>query len=260
MTARLDGKVAIVSGAARGIGAAIAELFAAEGAAVLVTDINDADGRQIVSGITAHGGRAAYQRVDVRSAADWHTAVLTAEREFGPVNLLVSNAFIISQPALADLSVEEWRASLDVNLTGAFHGLQAVLPGMRDRRQGSIVIISATNGNETALPAQAAYQAAKAALSSLARHVAVTYGHDGIRANAVHPGGTRTPMLAEEGILDMAQSLSVVFPISRLGEPVEIAHAALYLASDESSYTTGTSLVVDGGSSVGISPPEHPNA
>ena len=170
------------------------------------------------------------------------------------MNVLVSNAFVISQPALADLSADEWRGSLDVNLTGAFHGLKAVLPGMRARHEGSIVIISATNGNEATLPAQAAYQAAKAALSSLARHVAVTYGHDGVRANSVHPGGTRTPMLAETGILAMAEGLSVNFPIPRLGRPAEIAQAALYLASDESSYTTGTALIVDGGSSVGISP------
>lgn len=126
---------------------------------------------------------------------------------------------------------------------------------MRARHEGSIVIISATNGNEATLPAQAAYQAAKAALSSLARHVAVTYGHDGVRANSVHPGGTRTPMLAETGILAMAEGLSVTFPVPRLGQPEEIAQAALYLASDDASYTTGTALIVDGGSSVGISPP-----
>lgn len=120
MSGRLDGKVAVVSGAARGIGAAIAELFATEGAAVLVTDVSDADGTEVAAGITARGGRAGYRRVDVRSPMDWQAAVETAEQEFGPVNVLVSNAFVISQPALADLSADEWRASLDVNLTGAF--------------------------------------------------------------------------------------------------------------------------------------------
>jgi NAD(P)-dependent dehydrogenase (short-subunit alcohol dehydrogenase family) len=171
------------------------------------------------------------------------------------VDVLVSNAFRMTVPALADLSDAEWASSLEVNLTGGYHGIRSVLPGMRARGRGSIVVVSATNGNEVALPVNAAYQAAKAALSSLVRHVAVAYGHDGVRANALHPGGTRTQMLEEEGGLEFATAIAASFPIARLAEPSEIAYAALFLASDESSYVTGSSLVVDGGSSVGITIP-----
>jgi 3alpha(or 20beta)-hydroxysteroid dehydrogenase len=255
MTGRLAGKVTLISGAARGIGADIARLFAGQGAAVLLTDIRDDDGQAVADAIIGDGGSAAYRHLDVRSRAEWDGARNEAERRFGPVDVLVSNAFRMTLPALADLSDGEWTASLEVNLTGGYHGIRSVLPSMRARGRGSIVVISATNGNEVALPVNAAYQAAKAALSSLVRHVAVAYGHDGVRANAVHPGGTRTQMLEEEGGLQFATAIAASFPIPRLAEPSEIASAALFLASDESSYVTGASLVVDGGSSVGISIP-----
>jgi 3alpha(or 20beta)-hydroxysteroid dehydrogenase len=257
VTGRLAGKTALISGAARGIGADIARLFTAQGAAVMLTDIRDDEGRAVAAAITNDGGSAAYHRLDVRSRAEWDAVRDETERRFGPVDVLVSNAFRMTMPALADLSDAEWATSLEVNLTGGYHAIRSVLPGMRTRRRGSIIVISATNGNEVALPVNAAYQAAKAALSSLARHVAVAYGHDGIRANAVHPGGTRTQMLEEEGGLAFATAMAANFPVPRLAEPGEIAHAALFLASDESSYITGASLIVDGGSSVGITMPDQ---
>lgn len=194
MSNRLQGKTALVSGAARGIGAATAELFAAEGAAVVLTDMRDDLGEAVAERITDAGGRAIYQPLDVRERADWDRARARAEAEFGPIDVLVSNAFIISQPAVIDVSATEWIGSLDVNLNGAFHGLQALLPGMRERGSGAVVVISATQGNEVAVSSQAAYQPAKAGLSALVRHVAVTYGHDGIRANAVHPGAIDTEL------------------------------------------------------------------
>lgn len=255
MTGRLEGRIALVSGAARGIGMAIARLFAAEGARVAITDIRDREGHALAAELTAANYRALYQHLDVSSRAAWDTARQETENRYGPVDILVSNAFTMTQPALADLTEPEWSQSLQINLTGAFHGIRSVLPGMRQRGTGVIVAISATNGNETTLPGNAAYQPAKAALSSLVRHVAVTYGHDGIRANAVHPGGTRTPMLAEEGILPAAEAVAASFPIPRLGEPDEIARASLFLASEEAAYITGTSLIVDGGASVGSTYP-----
>jgi len=260
MTGRLAGKVVLISGAARGIGADIARLSAAHGASVMLTDVRDGEGEAVAAAITNDGGTAVYRHLDVRSRADWDVARDDAENRFGPVDVLVSNAFRMSLPAVADLTDAEWADSLEVNLTGGFHGIRSVLPGMRARGGGSIVVVSATNGNEVAMPVNAAYQAAKAALSSLVRHVAVAYGHDGVRANAVHPGGTRTRMLEEEGGLGFATAIAAGFPIPRLAEPNEVAQAVLFLASDESSYVTGTSLVVDGGSSVGISIPQEEKA
>jgi NAD(P)-dependent dehydrogenase (short-subunit alcohol dehydrogenase family) len=257
MSGRLAGKVALVSGAGRGIGTEIARLFAAQGASVILTDVRDSEGEKVAATIAEAGGSTLYRHLDVRSRSDWDAARDEGERRFGPVDVLVSNAFRMSMPALADLTDDEWTGSLEVNLTGGFHGIRSVLPGMRDRGRGSIVVISATNGNEVALPVNAAYQAAKAALSSLVRHVAVAYGHEGVRANAVHPGGTRTRMLEEEGYLGAAEVMAAGFPIPRLAEPSEVAQAALFLASDDSSYVTGASLVVDGGSSVGVSTPEE---
>jgi NAD(P)-dependent dehydrogenase (short-subunit alcohol dehydrogenase family) len=246
------GRVALVSGAARGIGAEVARLFAAQGASVVVSDVRDSEGEAVAAAIATNGGTAFYRHLDVRSPAQWDAARDEAGDRFGPVDILVSNAFQMSVPALEDLTDAEWRQSLEVNLTGGFYGMRSVLPGMRARGRGSIVVVSATNGNEVALPVNAAYQAAKAGLSSLVRHVAVAYGHDGVRANAVHPGGTRTRMLEEEGGLDFATTIAAGFPIPRLADPGEVARAALFLAGDDSSYVTGTSLVVDGGSSVGV--------
>jgi NAD(P)-dependent dehydrogenase (short-subunit alcohol dehydrogenase family) len=158
VTGRLAGKVALISGAARGIGADVARLFAEQGASVMLADIRDDEGQAVAAAITKDGGSAAYRHLDVRSRAEWDAARDEAERLFGPVDVLVSNAFRMTMPALADLSDTEWTASLEVNLTGGYHGIRSVLPGMRARGRGSIVVVSATNGNEVALPVNAAYQ------------------------------------------------------------------------------------------------------
>jgi 3alpha(or 20beta)-hydroxysteroid dehydrogenase len=255
---RLDGKVAIISGAARGLGACMARLFAAEGAAVLVTDVRDELGEGVAADIRETGGQALYVHLDVRSEAEWADAVQRCERELGPPTTFVVNAFRYTHPTILELSTQEWQENLDINLTGGFFGLRAVLPGMIERGHGTIVTIGSSNGNEMSLPSQAGYQAAKAGLTALTRHVAVTYGPDGIRANAIHPGPFRGPMLDEVGFAEGASRIASVFPIARLGEPEEIAAAALHLASDESSYTTGTVLVIDGGSVATINLPRTP--
>jgi 3alpha(or 20beta)-hydroxysteroid dehydrogenase len=245
---RLDGKVAIVTGAARGLGASIAELYAGEGAKVLLTDVRDDEGEAVAAGIRETGGTAVYQHLDVTSPDEWTAAVERCESELGPVNVLVNNAFIYSQPAIADVSWEEWSRNIDVNLNGPFHGFRAVLPGMRERRDGTFVTISSSNGNEMSLPAQVSYQAAKAGLTAVTRHIAVAYAAEGIRANSIHPGPIRTPGLVEQDFMEMAEFIATGFPIQRLAEPEEVAWAAVYLASNESSYTTATELVIDGGS------------
>lgn len=245
---RLQDKVAIVSGAARGVGASIAELFAREGASVLVTDIRDELGESVAESICDQGGKALYQRLDVRDAGDWAEAVRRSESDFGPPNVLVNNAFVYTHPNISEISFEEWQSSIDVNLNGGFHGIQAVLPGMRDRKKGTIVTVSSSNGNEISLPQQIGYQSAKAGLTTLTRHVAVAYGREGIRANSIHPGPINTPALEEVNFLETAGFIATGFPIPRIAQPEEIAWAAVFLASEESSYITGTALVVDGGS------------
>ena len=149
-------------------------------------------GDSVAAHLAATGARAIYQHLDVQDRADWDAARDRAEREFGPVEVLVSNAFVLAPPALLDVTADEWDSSLEVNLTGGFHGMQSILPGMLDNHGGAIVVISATQGNELAVPSQAAYQAAKAGISALVRHVAMTYGPQGVRANAIHPGATTT--------------------------------------------------------------------
>jgi NAD(P)-dependent dehydrogenase (short-subunit alcohol dehydrogenase family) len=256
--ARLAGKNAIITGAARGLGATMARLFADEAAAVLVTDIRDELGEQVAQEIRQAGGRALYQHLDVTQEADWEAAVRRCADEFGDVNVLVSNAFLFGGPAVADISLDQWRAGLEVNLTGPFLGIKAVLPVMRRNRSGSIVAISATDGGDAALPSHPEYQAAKAGTTALTRHVAVTYGQEGIRANAVHPGPIRTPILTDTGFLPIAEQVASGFPIGRIAEPEEVAWAAVFLASDESSYVTGTKIIVDGGSIATIMPVKHP--
>jgi 3alpha(or 20beta)-hydroxysteroid dehydrogenase len=250
---RLEGKAAVVTGSARGLGAAISRLFAREGAAVLVTDILDELGEETAASIGAGGGLAAYQHLDVASAPDWEAAVARCTDEFGVPDVLVSNAYFFSLPPILGEDPETWEKSIGVNLTGHYHGFRAVLPGMIERGSGSIIAISSTNGAEVAFPSQASYQAAKAGVVALVRHVAVTHGHEGIRANTIHPGPMRTAAITmAAGFEEAVEAIAASFPIPRVPDPEEVAWAAVYLASDESSYTTGSRIVVDGGSTAGL--------
>lgn len=253
--ARLEGKVAIVTGGARGLGACVSALFAAHGARVLVTDILDDEGALVAEAIRGNGGAATYRRLDVTSEADWAAAVEAATSEFGVPDVLVLNAFFHTPYAILDESLPGWTKALGVNLNGPFLGLQAVLPGMIELGHGSVVAVSSTNGADVAFPTQAAYQAAKAGLTALTRHVAVAHGADGIRANTVHPGPIRTPALTDQPeFIAAVEILAKTFPVGRVAEPIELANAILFLASDESSYVTGTRLLVDGGSTTGMLP------
>ena len=247
---RLEGKVAIISGAARGLGAEIAKLYVAEGASVLLTDILDEVGQATTDAIVKDGGRAVYQHLDVSVESDWASAVERCTSEFGVPGVLVSNAYFFSLPPILGEDPATWQKSLDVNLTGHYLGFRAVLPGMIAAGKGSIIGISSTNGANVAFPSQASYQAAKAGLWALARHVAVTHGHDGVRANTIHPGPMRTAAIqSAEGFEEAVEQIARSFPLPRVPEAKEVAWAAVYLASDESSYQTGSAMVVDGGSS-----------
>jgi NAD(P)-dependent dehydrogenase (short-subunit alcohol dehydrogenase family) len=251
--ARLEGKTAVISGSARGLGAAIGRLFAQQGASVLITDILDDAGEQTAEEIRAAGGRAAYQHLDVSSESDWHAAVERCTAEFAAPNVLVSNAYFFSLPPILGEDPDTWEKSIAVNLTGHYHGFRAVLPGMIEQGSGSIIAISSTNGADVAFPSQASYQAAKAGVVALVRHVAITHGADGVRANTIHPGPMRTAAITmAEGFQEAVEQIARSFPIARVPEPEEVGWAAVYLASEESSYTTGSRIVVDGGSTAGL--------
>jgi 3alpha(or 20beta)-hydroxysteroid dehydrogenase len=247
---RLAGKVALISGGARGLGAAIGRLYVREGAAVMLADIRDAEGEAIAEQISREeGGSCVFQHLDVRSADEWEAAVSRAERELGPVDILVTNAFKWVMGNVADVDPEAWQETIDIILNGAFNGIRAALPGMRERRQGSIIAISSSVGGEMAAPDFAPYQAAKSGLTALIKHTGGTFAAEGVRANAIHPGPIRTPALEENGFTAGAEAAAAGFPISRVSEPDEIAWAAVYLGSDESTYMTASKMVIDGGSS-----------
>jgi 3alpha(or 20beta)-hydroxysteroid dehydrogenase len=243
---RLAGKVALVTGAARGQGEAIARLFVAEGARVLVTDVREEEGRAVTDAL---GEAAAWHALDIRDEAQWTLAVAACTSAFGRLDVLVNNAGIGIPPRrIEDETPEDHRFTLDVNLTGVWNGIRAVMPVMKAQRSGSIVNTSSIDGL-VGTAGMSSYVASKYAVTGLTRTVALEAGGRGIRVNAVHPGVIETPMVAEAPaeIRARIDRLMAHQPIPRTGTPLEIAYAVLFFAGDESSYCTGSSLVVDGG-------------
>ena len=247
---RLDGKVALISGGARGQGAAEARMFASEGACVVFGDILDDDGRMVEAEIRELGSQATYVHLDVTSEADWAAAVNRAVSEYGKLDVLVNNAGIVLGRSIEEMTVEEWDRLFDVNAKGVFLGTRASLGAMRDAGGGSIVNISSTAGlvgNDYNL---AGYSSTKGAVRLFTKSTAIQHARDGIRCNSVHPGPIDTPMLVESrrgrGALTDEQQRQRT-PLGRIGRPEDIAFAVIYLASDESSFVTGSEVVVDGG-------------
>ena len=247
---RLDGKVALISGGARGQGAAEARMFASEGACVVFGDILDDEGRRVEAEIRELGGQATYIHLDVTSEADWAAAVNRAVSEYGKLDVLVNNAGIVLGRTIEEMTVEEWDRLFDVNAKGVFLGTKASLGAMRDAGGGSIVNISSTAGlvgNDYNL---AGYSSTKGAVRLFTKSTAIQHARDGIRCNSVHPGPIDTPMLVESrrgrGALTDEQQRQRT-PLGRIGRPEDIAFAVIYLASDESSFVTGSEVVVDGG-------------
>ncbi len=245
---RLEGKTALISGGARGQGAVEARLFAREGAQVVIGDILDDEGARVANEIEDSGGGALYVHLNVTDPGDWRKAVDEAVTRFGMLNVLVNNAGIWRGGKVEDTSDEEWDAVMEVNAKGVFLGTRESIPAMRKAGGGSIVNISSTAGLVGSDRATA-YVASKGAVRLLTKATAVQYAKEGIRANSIHPGPIDTEMIHEiwRQLGHDRETSAGRSPLGRIGTSEDVANCALFLASDESSYMTGSELVVDGG-------------
>jgi len=244
---RLAGRVALVTGAAEGIGRASAERFAAEGAAVVVADVQVAGGTAVAEAIRARGGRAEFVRADVAREADVAAMVATAVERFGGLDILFNNAGVGAFTPFDRLEATEWDRVLGIDLRGVYLGCRHALPHLRRSGRG-VVLNTASQSGLQAQPRNEAYCAAKAGVILLTRSLARELGPDGIRVNCLCPGGTDTTLLRTFAGSDAARaSLRERSPMGRIARPEEIAAAALFLVSDEASYVTGVALAVDGG-------------
>ena len=245
---RLQGKVAIITGGARGQGEAEARMFTREGAKVVFGDVLDDEGRRVEAEVAAAGGEAVYVRLDVTDEDSWREAVGTAVSRFGKVDILVNNAGIASWNAGDDASVAEWDRLMEVNAKGVFLGTKAVIPAMRAAGGGSIINISSISGMVGQTNIHPGYNASKGAVRILTKSTAVQHAAEGIRCNSIHPGPVKTPMTERSwSNPEWLQATERRTPLGRYAEPDEIAYGVLFLASDESSFMTGSEVVIDGG-------------
>ena len=245
---RLKGKVALITGGARGQGAAEARLFAEEGARVVITDILDEEGKKLEAEIIELGGECLFMHQDVSSSEDWEKIVSATVRQFGKIDILLNNAGIAVWGTNDDTSEEIWDNVMDINAKGVFLGTKYVIPEMKKSGGGSIINVSSISGIIGQPTIQPVYNASKGAVRIFTKSTAVQYGQYGIRANSIHPGGVDTEMIAHMIQGDESkQRIKDTVPLQRIAKPIEIAYGALFLASDESSYMTGSEMVIDGG-------------
>ena len=242
---RLQGKVAIISGGARGMGAEEARMFAREGAKVVIGDLLETEGMAVAAEIGETGGDALFVNLDVTDEASWQSAVEAAVERFGKVDILVNNAAILRTQGLLETTEEIWDEVMDINVKGTFLGVKSVIPEMRKAGGGSIINISSGAGI-TGSQRNTAYHASKGAVRIFTKSAAIQYAGENIRVNSVHPGPVDTDMLASSLSVEGARRPEDV-PLGRSGRPEEIAYGVLYLASDESSFVTGSEVVIDGG-------------
>ena len=240
--ARVAGKVALISGGARGMGASHARLLVEEGAKVVIGDLLDAEGEALAAEL---GDAVRYVHLDVTRFEDWQSAVDLAVREFGGLDILVNNAGIANFGTIEEYTLEQWDTMIAINLTGVFYGIKAVVEPLKKSGKGSIINISSTAGIQgyEALPG---YNAAKFGVRGLSKNAALDLGRYNIRVNSVHPGVIRTPMT---DALDTPQNHVA---LHRVGEPIELSNLVLFLASDESSFSTGAEFIADGGETAGL--------
>ncbi|MAZ62775.1 MAG: cyclopentanol dehydrogenase [Dehalococcoidia bacterium] len=244
---RLENKVALISGGARGMGAVEAKLFTTEGAKVVIGDVLEEDGRRTEAEINESGGECLFVPLDVTNEAAWQDAVQAAVRRFGKLDILVNNAGIYRTERVEEVSEELWDLVMGINAKGVFLGTKHAIPEMRNAGGGSIVNISSVAGL-VGDHISAAYASSKGAVRLLTKSTAIQYAKEGIRCNSVHPGTIETPMTADM-LVDpqYRQDRMERTPLQRLGTAQDVAYGVLYLASDESSFVNGSELVIDGG-------------
>lgn len=238
---RLDGKVAIITGSAQGMGAAHAKLFIENGAKVILTDLNEEKGHALAAEL---GENALFVKQNVTSEEDWATVIAKAEEAFGPVNVLVNNAGITMAKKMLDVTVEEYRRIVDINQVSVFLGMKTVAASMMKAGGGSIVNISSMNG---LVGGAIGYTDTKFAVRGMTKAAALSLAPMGIRVNSVHPGVIATAMLVQEDTKAAVEAFAKSIPLKRLAESGEVSKMVLFLASDESSYSTGSEFVIDGG-------------
>ena len=245
MAGRLDGKVALVSGGASGIGAAHVRVFAAEGAKVIAGDLQEDKGRAVVEAVNKNGAEAVFVGLDVARQEDWSRAVEEAVSRFGKLTTLINNAGIYWPRGTEEETLEGWNTMIAVNQTGVWLGMKAAVAAMREAGGGAIVNISSLYGL-IGSPGSISYHATKGAVRLMTKSAALEYVKQGIRVNSIHPGQIDTPILS--GLTpEQNEQIKAATPMGRLGRPEEIAYGSLYLCSDEAAYTTGAELVIDGG-------------
>jgi len=245
MAQRLEGKVAVISGSGRGLGLAIARLFAREGAGVVIGQRDPDEGEQAAALIQREGGRACFAPLDVTQEAAWRSTVKTALDTFGRLDILVNNAGVHQMEGVEELTHDVWDRTIAVNQTGTWLGMKAAIPAMRRSGGGSIVNVASIAG----LIGQGrvfAYQASKGALLIMSKSAAIQYAREHIRVNTVVPGPIETSMFRTVDTV-LAQQVTARIPLNRVAQPEEVAYGVLYLASDEAAYVTGTELIIDGG-------------
>ncbi|WP_042478482.1 glucose 1-dehydrogenase [Bacillus ndiopicus] len=239
--ARLEGKIAIITGAAQGMGAAHAKLFVEEGAKVVITDLSEEKGLALANEL---GENAIFVKQNVTSEEDWATVIAKAEEAFGPVNVLVNNAGITMAKSILQTTLEEYRRLVEINQVSVFLGMKAVIPSMQKAGGGSIVNISSLNG---LVAGAIGYTDTKFAVRGMTKAAAVEGAHYNIRVNSVHPGVIATPMVVQEDTKAAVEEFAKHIPLKRIAQPEEVSKMVLFLASDESSYSTGSEFVIDGG-------------
>jgi len=244
---RLEERVAVVTGAASGIGRATAERLAREGAVALITDVQDDAGEETADAIRKDGGRAAYLHLDVTDEDGWSAVVESVLADHGHLDILVNNAGLGDLAPIEETTLADWERTIAIDQTGVFLGMRACGEALKASGHGAVINISSIFGTSGGFGTSPAYHAAKGAVRTLTKNVALHWATEGVRVNSIHPGFIRTPILDQAKGTEVWDAMTALTPMGRLGEPEEIAAAVAYLASDDASFVTGLELYVDGG-------------